>query len=52
MLAVTAVREVTRHVLVPTGTALGGAGSITAGSTAVMWAPNRNTSNQWTLTAV
>jgi alpha-L-fucosidase len=35
-----------------TGTALDGAGSTSAGSTAVMWAPNTNTNNEWTLTGV
>lgn len=35
-----------------TGTALDGAGRTTAGPSAVMWAPNRNTDNRWTLTAV
>ncbi|MFD0819385.1 RICIN domain-containing protein [Micromonospora zhanjiangensis] len=35
-----------------TGTALDGSGSTTAGSTAVLWAPNTNTNNLWTITTV
>ena len=35
-----------------TGTALDGAGNTAAGSTVTLWAPNTNTNNQWTITAV
>ncbi|MEV8443295.1 RICIN domain-containing protein [Actinosynnema sp. NPDC051121] len=33
-----------------TGTALDGAGNTTTGSDVVMWAPNGNTNNHWTIT--
>jgi hypothetical protein len=35
-----------------TNTALDGMGNSTVGSTVCMWAPNTNTNNQWTITAV
>jgi hypothetical protein len=35
-----------------TGTALDGAGDRTVGDSAVLWAPNNSTNNQWTITAV
>jgi alpha-L-fucosidase len=35
-----------------TGTALDGAGDRTVGDAAVLWAPNNNTNNQWTIAAV
>ncbi|MET7422726.1 glycoside hydrolase N-terminal domain-containing protein [Dactylosporangium sp. NPDC005555] len=35
-----------------TGTALDGMGNASAGSTVVLWAPNTNTNNQWTVTAL
>jgi hypothetical protein len=35
-----------------TGTALDGMGASAAGATCGLWAPNNNTNNEWTISAV